>query len=788
MNSNETEQWRIKLSMIRSALGSYHEFMSFISDKHNDYLIWHNTLLHSDVEYKQLCFKNNHIQSYAVSSNSNNVPLQQVAVGPCYDESSIASKRKSKLRDRKIKRDCWVDCTHNCGMKCLFTIKFSFMQNICRDHWLALERKHVCCTFQCAAWQYNNVNQNGQGVQLWFEIAQQVYYSDPELLKQTIAMYRSNLDIPIIMESMAKYLHTQYQAAQYEVFQHNKHFTQVMIWMIKHLVEQSDLAASKRLSKEIQAQISGQTIQQSLATQPAIIQNQTTVIPSNAHCQIADTTLAVQHHPVIDRTNVDVEQSTLAASTEICFNSDTDTDTESVLSSGIITRSNSSRSSTTAVSDTSSVNSSSTLANVRKQLTITTSQPLITSYNIIKSVSQIDAPTIDMYKLALQQYSELHDQIYGFTDVCAPIRNKSNNKQITQLREELLQGCMVKYKSISQRVYHNVFDILEYRGMELVLCLSMVLACEAIGKDHLNETARCMLADMLSQFDVNQHHLFDIDHNIKCVKKQDIPNHLIECSYLLFVLKQLLSPAHSKLLSWLFHWNRGRLVPLLSKTYCTTGISQLSQRVAKYSLFQITGIRSIDTFSVTPLTQSCLSTATSAICKIAILQSLQCNTFNDVASVTAEHFDDIINAVMTKITAKRIKAKQLSVSTAEWQGYFAAHVIFAVTLYGTVSIGRNAEKYVHVVDFMKQRMHYFVQIGHTEVVGELVTALRLSNCTETDTNSNILLGVLSIMSSITDSHEAKADASIAERQGKANNFDLHVQWCATRAMIPTVKQ
>ncbi len=324
----------------------------------------------------------------------------------------------------------------------------------------------------------------------------------------------------------------------------------------------------------------------------------------------------------------------------------------------------------------------------------------------------------------------------------------------------------------------------------------------------LVDTTQQMFASMLHLLS-NQSQLAIFNAGENLTSKKDLPNQLVEYSYLLFVLHQLHQPTNYKILKWLQTWNGGMLESILHMDHYKDGIDKLRTSMKQHTPRQVIGIDCIKNGTNIKLIDSkrllfcmgckqlhkCMSSCskvnhlsvcdydllTSAICKMGILQYLDCNTFANDIKIEMCMFDTVINQVTDQFKSFDDAGLQLS----EIQAYFATHIIYAHTAYGTMT-HQSKFDYSSLTTYMMSTMPNFISMGHIEIIGEYAATLRiLANGVE---NDELALSILYIMSRInTESYTITVGDVIANRRHKHTNYKSHLQWCAVTALIPTVK-
>lgn len=110
---------------------------------------------------------------------------------------------------------------------------------------------------------------------------------------------------------------------------------------------------------------------------------------------------------------------------------------------------------------------------------------------------------------------------------------------------------MKQHIAVIKKSYSNNTSKKQWRGIELLLCWSSVVATKHIS-DLINE-ARNMFANMIQSLSLKNHKvqdgMFSAQQNLS--KQSDMSDQLVNYAYLLFVLHQLHQPAHDSVLQWL---------------------------------------------------------------------------------------------------------------------------------------------------------------------------------------------------------------------------------------------
>ncbi len=799
------------LLSFRQSYDSYQEFVAALHNPAAPHIYrlvgLHLRLYQSDPQYKNTVrgstttdVKSNLINDSGGIHNTKNVNVNITHLSGLLNtgDNSTIKLSKQKRRDRTLQGGNKPDipCAHTCT-KCLYKIRYDNTQDLCRRHMLRYKKKHTHCNYNCEVYNYINHDCKQQhGVPLWCEIAAHVFKDNRDQYESLTNRHKQHeLNTPAVLKLIAEHCIDQICTHNNHGLFHDNQYSESLCELVKHInpsIVTKILTSNENNTSQVEishlttpadTMSSDQLLYQQDEDQAG---NAVPVSNHNTNYVIPDSSLLTATSPITTIATDATDEHTI----------DTATESGILYTNQRLTRSQSKLS-------TTSEQTNVTTPTVRKlsrhtgKLTLNSTKKTTASDNLHAqrklAWSYVSLPSISTYLKCWKQIEPMctkNNDSLSFSAVSQCIDNQQDATRINNLRFDCVKNIMKRYSDLVSTVYKTQKLKKQWRGIELLLYWSNLSAANHITE--LAVDARITFANMLVTFDVEHGEMFNA--NVNLTRQSDMPDQLINYAYMLFVLKQLHQPKYHSVLKWL--QTECNFQSQLDYKRYIDGISELSNKMKLHTMKDIIGMESVCT-TITKTMKYCTQCKrmskcqcgrkyrnkvydyeliTTGMCKVAILEYLNCNILLNDEILQLDMFDSVINDVVTQFQSM----ENVGLFVSEWQAYFATHIIYAHTLYGTQPINKLLQ-YQKVIEYIIESLNSFIRIGHVEVIGEYAATLRLAGYVEEQV---VLNGILYILAQVNKIGEVITSEMISSRIHKHVNFKVHVQWCAINALIP----
>ncbi len=816
ISPNDDSTGRELLLSFRQSYDSYQEYVGALHNPNIPHIYrlvgLHSRLYQTDAQYKALVRdptttdvptnQFHHISGISSGYHVNNNHIMNIANINGSINTGTNGVSKHTRRDRTLKAVNKPDilCAHTCT-NCKYKIRYDNTQDLCRRHMLRYRKRHTHCNYDCEVYNYVNHDcKQQQGVPFWCELAAHVYQDEPDQYSEIANRHKlKELNTPGVLKLIAEYCIEQYEVCNNRKLFSNNQYSESLCELVRHI---NPSLSSKILSND---ENNTNEVNTPHLNVPA---NTITLDPLPQH-HVTDRALTAIQIPegrndyiLRDSSILTATPATGATATDssVQYATDSTIDSDIVYVTQRITRSHS-KLSTTSEQTNITTSTVRVLSQHTDMLTLgsnresTAFKPLHVQRKLTLPPCTL-LPSISTYLKCWTKIEAMCTEEYGSlssSTVSQCIVGQQDATRVNNLRFEYVKLIMKRYGELVSTVYKTHQLKKQWRGIELLLCWSNLSAAEHMTE--LVADARITFANMLVEFDVEHGEMFNANTNL--TRQSDMPDQLVNYAYMLFVLKQLHQPKHHSILKWL--QKKRNLQSQLDYKRYIDGKTQLGSKLKLYTMKDIIGMESV-CITNTKTMKYCsqckriskcqcgmkfkkqvydYELITTGMCKVAIFEYLQCNILANNEIVQLHMFDDVIKDVVTQFQSM----EEVGLHISEWQAYFATHVIYAHTLYGTQPI-QKVSQYQQVIEYMKNSFNSFLQIGHVEVIGEYAATLRLAEHVE---DKIVLNGILYILAQVNQVGEVITSETISSRVHKHVNFKPHVQWCAINALIPSMR-